>query len=63
VMDMHAAIRADHNRLLEYHMSLISGGVFFLPGRNGAISDAHSEEDLSKLLERTEEYVKQLGAR
>lgn len=63
VMDMHAAIRADHNRLVEYHMSLISGGVFFLPGRNGAISDAHSEEDLSKLLERTEEYVKQLGAR
>lgn len=52
------AYEADRERLVEYHMALIENGVFFLPGKSGGISDAHSIDDLQKLLEETENYVK-----
>jgi glutamate-1-semialdehyde 2,1-aminomutase len=47
-------------KLSDYHQTLISGGVFFLPGKTGAISNAHSRDDLDKLLEKTEKYAKNL---
>ena len=58
VTNVPAALRADRNRLIEYHRALLKGGIFFLPGKNGAISDAHSKEDLLRLLNETEEYVR-----
>ncbi len=47
-------------KLSDYHRALISGGVFFLPGKTGAISNAHSRDDLDKLLEETEKYAKNM---
>jgi len=51
------AAKADMNRLIEYNLNLINKGVFFLPGHNGALSAAHSEEDLEKLFSVTKDYV------
>lgn len=53
---------ADRKKLTDYHMSLINNGVFFLPNKNGAVSNAHSREDLEKLLAETERCVKKLGS-
>lgn len=55
------AFKADRKKLEEYHMTLIKNGVFFLPKKNGAISNAHSKEDLEKLFVETERYVKNNG--
>lgn len=52
------AFKTDRKKLEEYHMALIENGVFFLPKKNGAISNAHSKEDLEKLLAETERYAK-----
>lgn len=57
VKDTNAAYRADRQRLQEYHEFLIRNGVFFLPTKSGAISNAHSEDDINKLLTKTEEYA------
>ncbi|MGB9134994.1 MAG: aspartate aminotransferase family protein [Candidatus Bathyarchaeia archaeon] len=56
-----AASRADRRRLAEYHLALAENGVFFLSGKTGAISNAHSREDLEKLVSETENYVKHSG--
>jgi glutamate-1-semialdehyde 2,1-aminomutase len=47
-------------KLSDYHRTLINGGIFFLPGKTGAISNAHSRDDLDKLLEETEKYAKNM---
>jgi len=52
------AFEADREKLLEYHLNLIADGVFFLPTHFGAISNAHNDDDIEKLLSKTEEYVK-----
>lgn len=46
----------EKERLVKYHMHLIENGVFFLPGKAGALSSAHSEADLEKLLSQTESF-------
>lgn len=48
---------ADRVRLVEYNTSLIQNGVFFLPTHNGALSTAHSREDIEKLYSATEAYL------
>ncbi len=58
VSNIGAASRADRKRLEEYHLALIEKGVFLLPSKTGAISEAHSKEDLEKLLIETENYAK-----
>ncbi|MFP3985468.1 MAG: aspartate aminotransferase family protein [Candidatus Bathyarchaeia archaeon] len=58
VKDVDAAFKADRKKLADYHLALINNGVFFLPCKTGAISNAHSEEDLEKLVVATENYVK-----
>ncbi len=58
VKDVRVASRADKQRLSDYHMNLIVNGVFFLPGKLGALSKAHSKADLEKLLTATENYAK-----
>lgn len=62
VKNAKVAYRANRKKLVEYHMALMNNGVFFLPGRNGGISNAHSREDLEKLLVETERYMKKTGS-
>jgi glutamate-1-semialdehyde 2,1-aminomutase len=58
IKDVHAAYRADRQRLNDYHMYLMMNGVFFLPQKLGALSKAHTEADLEKLLTKTEDYAR-----
>ena len=62
VNNAETAYKADKSRLDEYHKALITNGVFFLPGKNGALSNAHSKEDLNQLLDETEKHVRELKA-
>jgi glutamate-1-semialdehyde 2,1-aminomutase len=57
VKDVHAVFRADREKLTSYHMHLVINGVFFLPTKMGALSTAHSEEDIDKLLVETENFA------
>jgi len=54
IEDANAAARANKEKLTKYHMHLIENGVFFLPGKAGALSTAHTRADIEKLLSRTE---------
>jgi glutamate-1-semialdehyde 2,1-aminomutase len=47
---------ADKEKLVKYHMHLTENGVFFLPGKAGALSSAHTKADLEKLLSQTESF-------
>jgi len=62
VKDARAASKADKKKLMNYHLNLITNGVFFLPTHTGALSTAHSEADIEKLLWETEKYAKQCEA-
>jgi glutamate-1-semialdehyde 2,1-aminomutase len=61
VKDANGAFKADRKKLVEYDLSLISNGVFFLPTHTKALSTAHSEADVEKMLLETEEYAKHHG--
>lgn len=56
IIDSNNAARADREKLKKYHMHLIANGVFFLPGKTGALSTAHTKDDLDKLLSETEKF-------
>ena len=60
VKDIHAVFRANREKLTQYHMYLIANGVFFLPTKTGALSVAHTETDVGKLLLETENYVRSI---
>ncbi len=52
----HAA-KCDSTILQRYHFKMISqDGIFFLPGKLGAISAAHSKGDIKKMLLATENF-------
>ncbi|MEM3774244.1 MAG: glutamate-1-semialdehyde 2,1-aminomutase [Candidatus Bathyarchaeia archaeon] len=55
------AFEADRKRLAEYHLNLIARGVFFLPTHFGSISAAHTDADIEKLFQATENYAKTIG--
>ncbi|MEM2249667.1 MAG: glutamate-1-semialdehyde 2,1-aminomutase [Candidatus Bathyarchaeia archaeon] len=55
------AFEADRKRLAEYHLNLIARGVFFLPTHFGSISAAHTDADIEKLFQATEDYTKTIG--
>ena len=57
VKNAETAYKADKSKLDEYHKALITNGVFFLPGKNGALSNAHSKEDIEQFLDATEKHV------
>jgi glutamate-1-semialdehyde 2,1-aminomutase len=57
IKDVEGVFRADRKKLEDYHLYLITKGVFFLPTKVGALSRAHSAEDLEKLIQETENYV------
>lgn len=59
VRDARAVANADQKAQIDYHLNLITNGVFFLPTHTGALSTAHSERDIQKLLSVTEEYARQ----
>ena len=44
----------DQTKLFDYHLELMTNGVFFLPRNVGLVSSAHTDADLSKLIEATE---------
>lgn len=56
ILDSNAAARADKEKLKKYHMHLIDNGVFFLPGKTGALSTAHEKNDLDQLISVTEKF-------
>jgi glutamate-1-semialdehyde 2,1-aminomutase len=62
VKDARAASEADKKKQVDYHLSLIANGIFFLPTHTGALSTAHSETDIEKLFLETEKYAKQCKA-
>jgi glutamate-1-semialdehyde 2,1-aminomutase len=57
--DAEGVFRADRKKLEDYHLHLITKGVFFLPTKLGALSKAHSRSDLEKLIAETENYVRE----
>jgi glutamate-1-semialdehyde 2,1-aminomutase len=57
IRDVRIASRADKRRRDDYYMSLMTNGIFFLQGKLGALSKAHTNADLDKLLSKTEEYA------
>ena len=50
--------KCDTEKLHQYHFHMIANdGIFFLPGKLGAISDAHSSADIKSMKNATEHYV------
>jgi len=59
IKNVQDVFRADRKKLEYYHLYLITKGLFFLPTKVGALSGAHSKEDLEKLITETENYVRE----
>ena len=52
------AAKCDSTKLFNYHFEMIArDGIFFLPGKLGAYSDAHSTEDVKNMKRATERFV------
>ena len=52
----HAA-KCDQGMLHKYHFKMIaSDGIFFLPGKLGAISDAHTKKDIKDMIVASESF-------
>ena len=52
------AAKCDGALLTKYHFKMIAhDGIFFLPGKLGAISDAHSKDDIKKMVKASEEFT------
>ena len=52
------ASNCDTEKLHQYHFDMIANdGIFFLPGKLGAISDAHSNTDVKSIKKATERFV------
>ena len=51
------AAKCDSQMLQRYHFKMIShDGIFFLPGKLGAISDAHDKDDIKKMILASEYF-------
>ncbi len=51
------AAKCDGAMLANYHFKMIAhDGIFFLPGKLGAISEAHSKEDIKKMIKASEDF-------
>ncbi len=52
------AAKCDSLMLQKYHFTMIAqNGIFFLPGKLGAISAAHSKRDINNLVEASEFFI------
>ncbi|QDI89747.1 aminotransferase class III-fold pyridoxal phosphate-dependent enzyme [Candidatus Nitrosopumilus sp. SW] len=50
--------KCDISTLAKYHFKMIAhDGIFFLPGKLGAISNAHSKEDIKNIVLASEEFT------
>ena len=55
------ASKCDNEKLYQYHFDMIANdGIFFLPGKLGAFSDAHSNTDVKSMKKATERFVSKL---
>ena len=55
------ASNCDTRKLYQYHFDMIANdGIFFLPGKLGAISDAHTTSDVKSMKKATERFVTNL---
>ncbi|MDA0756642.1 MAG: aminotransferase class III-fold pyridoxal phosphate-dependent enzyme [Crenarchaeota archaeon] len=55
------AAKCDSKKLFNYHFEMIArNGIFFLPGKLGAFSDAHSSADVKNMKKATESFVSNL---
>jgi len=53
--------KCDPTKLFNYHFEMIAkNGIFFLPGKLGAFSDAHSTNDVKNMQKATENFVTNL---
>jgi glutamate-1-semialdehyde 2,1-aminomutase len=50
--------KCDSTMLQKYHFKMIAqDGIFFLPGKLGAISNAHSKEDIKNIVSASENFL------
>ena len=50
------AARCNNSKLAKYHFQMIAkNGIFFLPGKLGAISNAHTKSDINQMIKASEE--------
>jgi glutamate-1-semialdehyde 2,1-aminomutase len=53
--------KCDSTKLFNYHFEMMTrNGIFFLPGKLGAFSDAHSTSDVKNMKKATENFVSNL---
>ncbi|MBP0133765.1 MAG: aspartate aminotransferase family protein, partial [Nitrosarchaeum sp.] len=51
------AAKCDTKSLYNYHFKMIAqDGIFFLPGKLGAISNVHTKEDIKKIITATDNF-------
>ncbi|NNM35904.1 MAG: aminotransferase class III-fold pyridoxal phosphate-dependent enzyme [Nitrosopumilus sp.] len=51
------AAKCNSQMLAKYHFKMIAhDGIFFLPGKLGAISDSHTKEDIKKMIKASENF-------
>jgi len=49
--------KCDSSMLTKYHFKMTAhDGIFFLPGKLGAISDAHTKDDVKKMIKASENF-------
>jgi glutamate-1-semialdehyde 2,1-aminomutase len=52
------AAKCNIKKLHDYHFHMIAkDGIFFLPGKLGAYSDAHTKSDISTIAKSTDQYL------
>ncbi len=57
------AAKCDAEMLFRYHFKMIAeNGIFFLPGKMGSLSDAHSALDIKNIISATEEFASEAQA-
>ena len=48
--------KCNNSKLVKYHFQMIAkNGIFFLPGKLGAISNAHTKSDINQMIKASEE--------
>ncbi|MYH03990.1 MAG: aminotransferase class III-fold pyridoxal phosphate-dependent enzyme [Cenarchaeum sp. SB0675_bin_21] len=58
IKDAATVFECDTNMLYNYHMYLMAKeNIFFLPGKLGAVSNAHDESDVKDIIRATERFV------
>ena len=52
------AAKCNIKKLHDYHFHMIANdGIFFLPGKLGAFSDAHTKSDIKAIAKSTDQFL------